>query len=86
MIKSTHLTDYYFGDTKADGVCMFCGKTGIEHVKAKNGKTYIKQQYHLLFEKISWFRGDDKPVGKVCDNCKKNFQTLMHKRLTQNQS
>lgn len=75
------LKDYYFEGTKADGTCMFCGKSGFETKKDKRGKKWPHRQYHVLWEKTNWFRGDDETVGKVCTDCKKNFNALMRAKL-----
>ncbi len=35
----------------------------------------------VLWQKVSWFRSDDEIVGKACNSCKKNFGSLMRKKL-----
>lgn len=76
------LKDYYFGDCKGDGTCMFCGRSGqSKEFKVHKGKKYFHKQYYVLWEKVTWFRGDDEIVGKVCKECKKNFEALMRAKL-----
>jgi hypothetical protein len=68
----------YFQGTKCDGECMACGKTGITLKRGSDGKKRPAKQYHVLWEKTNWFRGDDEIVGKVCSDCKKDFQKIKH--------
>jgi hypothetical protein len=64
----------YFQGTKGNGVCMFCGKNGETLSKGRDGRWRAKRQYHVLWEKVNWFRGDDEIIGKVCSTCKKGIR------------
>lgn len=52
---------------RINGRCSVCGETG-KHRQKKNPK-YFKPYYFEVFEKTSWFRGDDKWLGRICKKC-----------------
>lgn len=66
--------EVYFENGKVRGKCSVCGDDSI-HRQAKNPK-FFKPYYFKVFEKVSWFRGDDEYRGKICKACIKAGRIL----------
>lgn len=57
----------YWGNGKIRGRCSVCYDSK-QHRQSKNPK-YWKPYYFRVFEKVSWFRGDDEYLGMICKKC-----------------
>lgn len=66
------MIELYTQNGRVRGLCSVCGDTETYTYKGKGkhkNKNYPKPYYFSVFEKVSWFRGDDEYRGKICKSC-----------------
>lgn len=73
------MSELYTQNGRVRGKCSVCGTEEV-HKQNRNPK-YFKPFYFSVFEKVSWFRGDDEYRGRICKDClKSGFISKAHKQ------